>query len=115
MKIPRYLPSSNTPADPYAKDLDRSLDKIFAILFEILNNGISFDDNFDAFKSEITTDATPGTETAIAHGLKRIPVGMLVLEKDKPAHIYKGPTDKDETNFYIASDVALVKATILIF
>lgn len=115
MKLSRYLPSANPPQTPFEKDVDRSLDKQFTETAEILNNGIRFLDNFDGFIVTLTTDATPGVETAIAHGLKRVPTGCLVLEKNKAAHIFSGPTAKDSTTYYIQSDVAEVLATVMIF
>lgn len=102
------------PKDAYEKDLEFALDKFSLRLREILNNGLNFSDNFNGYLTTITTSAAPGTETAIAHGLKRVPVGCIVIEKDKAAHIYLGASGKDATNYYVRSDVASVTATLLI-
>ncbi len=103
------------PESEHGKNLEQSLDRSFQRLREILNKGLNFTDNFECHVSTITTNATPGVETAITHGLKRVPVGAFALEKDKAAHIYTGATAKDATTYYVRSDVASVTATIIVF
>lgn len=112
MKLDRFLPTAEPPGTPYEKDLDKYLEKIFAQLGSLLNQGLNFADNFDCYVTTVTTSATPGTPTDITHGLKRSPVGCLVLEKDKAAHIYK--TSKSSTLYSVASDIASVTATLII-
>ena len=107
-------PSTAKPTNEFESDLERSLDILVSALREILNKGISIDDNLDAFRTTITTSATPGVETAIAHGLKRRPIGCLVLEKDKAGQIFLGTSGKDAERYYVQSDVASVTATLLI-
>lgn len=114
-QLPRFSTGDNAPATHYEKDLERSLDKQFEKIGEILNKGLRFADNFDAYIGALTTNATPGVETAIAHGLKRVPSGFLVIQKDKAAHIYNGSTAWTADNIYVRSDVASVTATLIIF
>lgn len=114
MKPERFLPAQTPPADNFGKDLERNLDRNFEQIREILTEGILLDDNLNGFRTTITTDATPGVETVIAHGLKRAPIGFLVLKKDKAAHIYSGATADGSTNLYVRSDVASVTATLFI-
>lgn len=113
-QLQRFKPSESAPETPFDQDLERALDVAFQRLSEILNKGILLDDNFNGFKTTITTSATPGTETAIAHGLKRTPIGYIVLKKNKAAHIYDGATAFDSTNIYVRSDVASVTTTLFI-
>jgi hypothetical protein len=114
MKLQRYAPSNHPPETKFDQDLETALDKIFGQLSEILNGGLRITENFDSYKVTLTTSATPGTETAIAHGLKRTPNGFIVLSKDKAAHIYDGATPKDSSNIYVRSDVASVTITLWI-
>lgn len=114
MKPLRYVPSSNPPSTPFEQDLDRTLDKMFAAYFQLLNSGMTLADNFNAFTTTFTTSATPGQETAIAHGLKKIPTGFLILSKNKSAHIFDGPSGKDSDNYFIQSNVASVRVTVVI-
>ncbi len=115
MKLSTYKPADSAPSTPWEKDADKSLDRIFAELKAMLNSGLGFVENFDCAIVNIVTNATPGVETAITHGLKRIPKGFLVLEKDKAAHLLVGQTTKTSTTYYVQSDVATVRATVMIF
>lgn len=114
-KLERFTVGESTPKDQYEKDLEITLDKIFQKIAEILNNGIRFNENFDAAITVVTTNATPGVETAVAHGLKRVPLGCMVLEKTAAGHLYRGASGKDATNYYVASDIASLTARIIIF
>ena len=114
-QLVHYVPSKDhPPQDDFSRDLERGLDHIFGEIAEILNKGILITDNFNAFITTITTDATPGVESGVAHGLKRTPNGYIVLKKDKAAHIYDGATAFDSTNIYVRSDVASVTVTLFV-
>lgn len=115
MKPARYLPSSAAPTTAFERDLDKSLNAMFADFYHMLAGGLLFSDNFDGHTVTFTTDATPGVETAIEHGLKRVPTGFLILEKNKAAHIFGGSTDKTSTHYYIQSDAESVTVTLMFF
>lgn len=115
MKVQKFQSPQNAPATEYEKDLERSLDKFTTSVGELLNNGLKFDDNFDAYIGNITTDATPGNDTAIAHGLKRVPSGYLIIKRDKAGIIYDGAAAWTETNIYVRSNLATVAAKIIVF
>lgn len=102
-------PASN---DPSFKDLETNLDKYFTNLRRILNNGLDFTDNFNCTVVTLTTNATPGVVTVITHNLKRVPVGCLVLERNKAGHIFT--TAKNAAGYSIASDVASLTVTLVI-
>lgn len=114
MRLENFIFPAEPPESHQLKDMEYNLDKYFVRLRAILNNGLNFADNFSSYVTTFTTSAVVGTETAIAHGLKRIPVGFIVLEKDKAAHIYTGTTAKSVTNYYVRSDVASVTVTLVI-
>lgn len=100
------------PQNNFEQTLEKSYTKLIEKLTQILNGGLKFSDNFDCLIKTITTNATPGVTTAITHGLKRIPFG-IVMEKDKAAHVYLA--SKDANTYNVASDVASVTVTLLIF
>lgn len=100
------------PETPFTKTLEQNLDKFFSKLRSILNKGLNFQDNFNCLKTTITTSVTPGNTTVITHGLGRIPVGVLILETDKAAHIFTSA--KTATTYTIKSDTASVTATLVI-
>jgi len=62
-----------------------------------------------------TSNVTPDTEDTIVHGLGRIPVGFLVVDKDKAGDIYDGGTAWTDTNIYLKCSVATVAAVILVW
>ena len=103
------------PENDFDKNIEKSFTRLTDQLTRILNKGIQFGENFDAYIVTLTTNATPGVETAITHGLKKIPLGCLVLEKNKAAHIYLGASGKSATVYNVASDIASVTATLMIF
>ena len=60
--------------------------------------------------------AVADAETEIAHTLGKVPIGYQVVGIDKAAHVYtEGTTPWTDENIYLASDVATVAATILVF
>ena len=115
MQISTFQAADSPPKTDYEKNLEVGLDRIFDEILTILNKGLLFSDNFDAYIGTLTTDATPGTETAIAHGLKRTPSGYLVISRDKNGVIYNGATAWDATNIYVRSNVASVTIKVIIF
>lgn len=114
MKLKPYSSGPVPPETDFEKDLERSLDIFFAQFRDLLNNGLIFADNFNCYVVTVTTPATPGNELAISHTLKRTPIGCFPIEKDKAAHIYKGPSGKNSTTYNIVSDVASVTTTLII-
>ena len=103
------------PDTDFDKGISKSYEFLLDNLRKILNKGIRFSDNHDLFTTTITTNATPGNESAISHGLKRVPIGCIVAETNKAAHLYLGPSGKSASIYNIASDVATVTATVIIF
>lgn len=114
MKMLRYRAPEHAPETDFDKDLEKLLDKLFGALVLILNNGLKVDENFNAEIVTVTTDATPGTEVAAAHTLKRVPIGYLVLGRNKEGVIYDGATANSSSNIYLKSNVASVTATVMI-
>ncbi len=112
MKIGRFLTGGAQPENAFEKDLEKGLDKIFSEILDALNGGLGFSDNFSCFVTTITTDATPGNTTSISHGLKRVPIGCLVIEQNKAGSVFL--SSKSATNYIVKSDVASVTATVVI-
>jgi len=62
-----------------------------------------------------TTNATPDTEDTVAHGLGRVPVGFIVVRRDKAGVIYDSGGTWTSTNILLKCNVASLAATILVF
>lgn len=115
MQIKPFKAGDAPPDNDWAKNIERSLDDFFIQLVTIINNGIREVDNFDMADKTVTTSGVPGTEVAVAHGLKRTPKGFRVYSQDRAGSLYDGVTANNSTNIYIRSDVASVIAKVFIF
>lgn len=77
----------------------------------ILNNGIRPGDNFATNPLELTFSLAD-TDTALAHGLNRVPVGYIVVSKSAATVVYNGSSAWTSTLIYLRANVA---ATIKLF
>lgn len=102
------------PDNDFEKNLEKGLLKLAEQVREILNGGLRFEDNFSIELKTITTHATPDTETAYTHTLKRVPIGFIVYDRNKAGILYAGSSANTATTIYIRSNVASVTAKILI-
>ncbi len=62
-----------------------------------------------------TTNATPDTEDTVAHGLGRVPVGFIVVNRDKAGIVYDSGGTWTTTNILLKCNVASMTTTILVF
>lgn len=97
----------------YQTDFNEALLRFTRRIVDVLNGGIKITDNFDAQILTITT-AGADTEVVVAHTLKRIPQGYIVLSVDKAGVIYTSGTAWTASNIYIKCNVATVSAKLLI-
>lgn len=114
----RVLPNPGISTEKLRKfddDMLRSSNDQDENLATILNKGISFADNFDAYFTTYTSNATPDTEDAVAHELGKIPTGFIVVGLDKGAVVYDGTTTDTKTTIYLKCTVASTAVTILVF
>lgn len=99
----------------FAKDLLTLLSDQHLSLDALLGKGLIPADNFDWQKITFTSNATPDTEDTVAHTLKRIPEGFIVINKDKAADVYDSGTPWTEDEIYLKTDVASAALTIYVF
>lgn len=92
-------------------------------IISTLNGGISFGDgispsaagHIDGQWLRITFPATPDTQVAVPHGLKRTPVGFIIMRKDRAADIYEANSGGwGPTTLYLKSSVASATVTIVV-
>lgn len=115
MQLDRGTLGKEPATTEFDKNLERSFQRLLDQLSQILNNGLLFSDNFNASIGSFMTDLTPGVESAVAHGLKRIPEGYFIISRDKAGIVYDSGTAWDSTNIYVKSNVASLAVKILIF
>lgn len=99
----------------FDKELIKSLVLWSNVLQAILDAGISFDDNMDVAFVSYTSHGTPGTETAVAHDLGKVPDGYIVAGQTAAGSAYDGTTTNTKTTIYLKSDVAAVTFRLIIF
>lgn len=82
-------------------------------LSQIVNNGISFADNFDSAILTVTFSAA-NTEQAISHGLGRVPAGYICIGSAAATTLYDGSSANTSSLLYLRATVA-TSARILVF
>lgn len=112
----RYKDNGKNEVD--VKALDGDLESLFQAITGRVRFGTGDDgdrgENIAGEFQTFTTDGTPDTEGAVSHGLGSVPIGYIVISKDKAGHIYDGTTSWTSTNIYLRSDVASVTATVFL-
>lgn len=63
----------------------------------------------------VTTHGTANTEFSVAHGLGVVPLGYIVISRDKAAVIYDSTTAWDREKIYLKANTATVVIRLLIF
>jgi hypothetical protein len=99
---------------PFDKDLLTALSNWGFVLKSILDGGISINDNVDASVISVTSDATPGTEFSVLHGLGKIPSGYIVMGQDGSGSVYDGSTSNTNATLYLKSNASSVTFKLLI-
>jgi len=102
----------------YIRNVDADLKNIFLAF----SNRIRFGDGSDGEDGEnisgqfqvFTSSATPDAENTISHNLGAAPIGYMVINKDKAAHLYDSGTAWTSTNIYLKSDVATTEFKIFL-
>jgi hypothetical protein len=87
----------------FEKNLEKSFQRLVDQLFQLFRNGLLFSDNFDCDIVDFTTPAIRDTEFSVAHDLKRVPTGYIVIRSTNlgPALLYDGPTAWTTTSIYL--------------
>lgn len=91
----------NDKADEGLKFTQKALENIQFIL----NNGITFTENFDAKFLTITFSAAD-TNVATFHGLGRVPTGYIVIGRSAAASIYNGSSANTSSLLYLRASAA---------
>lgn len=106
----------------WARDVNTDLNSIFLCLsgrirFGANNNVINKGENVLGQFVTYTSNATPNTEDTVPHNLGSVPVGYIVISKDKSGDIYQKATTGtawSKTNLYLKCTVASVNVTIFL-
>ena len=81
-----------------------------------LGAGSGIAGNLDAVYVAYTSHATANTEDTVTHNLGRVPVGYLVIDRDKAGMVYSSNKAAwTTTTMRLKCDVASTTATLLVF
>ena len=115
MQIDRVDLGKAPATTDFEKNLDKSFQRLMDQLVQILNKGLIPSDNFSCYIGSITTNGTPGVESSVAHGLKRVPSGYIVLSRNQAGFLYDGSSPWTVSNIYVKANVASLTTKIMIF
>lgn len=99
----------------YDEDLAKILQLLMSNLSRIFEGGISIPDSLDLETVTVTTDSSADTEFSVAHTLKRVPVGYLVVSRDKGGVVYDSGTAFTITTIYLKCTTTSTVIKVLIF
>ena len=99
-----------------------AVDNDLVNIFNVIKGRVRFGDAVDGYRGEniagefkiFTTSGTPNAENTITHGLGAVPVGWLVVSKDKAGDLYAGTTTWTSTKLYLKCSVASVTYKIFL-
>jgi len=120
MQITKQSSSGNIKdnTNSYLLGVDNDLTNIFNVFkgrvrFGDANsgsNGENIQGQFQVFTSSSTVD----TEFSVSHTVGAVPIGWLLVSKDKAGDLYKGDTEWTSDTVYFKSSVASVSYTIFL-
>lgn len=114
MQIRKTL-KTQPPQNDFEKSLQLELFTSWRDLATLLNGGLMFSDNFNCATVNVSDTGVVNTEFTVAHALKRIPIGYLVIRRNKAGTVYDSGTAFDTGNIYLKCSVANVNLTVIIF
>ena len=113
MRLPEKI---RLPIDVQSiQDMYRSLVDYTYLVASLLNGGLSFSDNFNAKTVSITDTGSANTDFAVAHTLKKIPTGYLLISNNKAGYVYNGSGTWTTSAIYLRHSVANAAITVIIF
>jgi len=113
-----HVPSRIKTAEPeteFDKSLEEELLNFIKKLAEILNNGLSFADNFYAETLTVADTGNADTEFSATHTMKKAPTGFKVTNIDKAGVVYNSGTTWTTTTIYLKCDTANCSIKLLVF
>lgn len=104
---------TDKPTNDFEKSLEQELLSFTQELAQILNGGIKFSDNFNAAILDISDSGIADAANTLTHGLKRTPIGFLVLNINKAGAVYS--SSFSDTTAVIKCNVANATIKVMVF
>ena len=94
--------------------LNDTLNQISKVLNNIEFGGVGTNENVSCVLKTATTPSPSATEFSITHDLGRIPVGFIVVNKDKYCDVMTSGTAWTTSLIYLKCNAATAAITVLI-
>lgn len=99
------------PTEPSLKSFVAMLRKIYLNLTTVINGNLGFGDgsvidNISGSWINVNAPAAPNTDFTVTHNLNRLPVGYLVMEKDRACDVYTGSVAATKTQLTLRASTA---------
>jgi hypothetical protein len=97
----------------------RSFKRVWEQTARVINGGISFGagttkDNIDGAWVAVANTGAANTNFTVTHNLGRVPVGYLVMTKDRAVDVYTGTIAATNTQLTLKASVANAVVTLFI-
>lgn len=117
-KISNYNRFDKSDPEDWARDVNSDLDTIFLCLsgrirFGPNNTNINKGENILGQFVTYTTNATPDTQDTVPHNLASIPVGYIVVNRNKNGGVYTSAT-ATSSNLFLKCSVASTTVTLFL-
>lgn len=106
---------TNRPESTFDRGLEEELLRFMGELSGILNGGVTFADNFNAQIITISDTGVADAQNTVTHTLQRVPIGFIVLNRNKGGVMYDAGTAWTTTNLYLKCTTANTTVKLLVF
>lgn len=117
--LPTYDFIAVKPEEASLKKLLLMLRKYYEQMSRIINGQLGFGDgtnadNIDGVWITVVTPGAANTDFTVTHNLQRIPVGYLVMTKDRACDIYTGSVASTKTQLTLKATTTSAVLTIFV-
>lgn len=99
---------------PFESDLEKELLSFSTELSTIINKGLRFSDNFNAQIVTVADTGTANTEFSVAHTLKTVPAGFILININNAGIVYDSGTVWTTTALYLKCSAANCTIKIIV-
>lgn len=111
--IPKRIKTAK-PSSEFEKTMEQEMLHYTLKLDEVVNGGLKFSDNINCEVKTVADTGAANTEFTVAHTLKVVPSGFLLVNSDKAAKVYASGTSWTTTNVYLKADAANCEIKVIL-
>jgi hypothetical protein len=103
------------PSNDFERSLEQELLSFSLELSGMLNGGLKFSDNHNAQTVAVADTGSANAEFTVAHSLKRIPVGFIIVRRTGFGVVYESGTDWTAAAIYLKCTTANNNISVFVF